>query len=35
MEVVNVKKKYLNENGYADFEEWNKYANHIYPLESG
>ena len=30
MEVVNIKKKYLNENGYADFEEWNKHANHIY-----
>ncbi len=30
MEVVNVKKIFLNQNGYNDFEEWNKQPNHLY-----
>lgn len=30
MSVVNIKKKYLNQSGYKDFEEWIKDPNHIY-----
>ena len=28
--VINVKKKYLNEKGYTDFQEWIKDPDHIY-----
>jgi len=30
MDVVNVKKKYLQESGYDDFEDWNKKDKHLY-----
>lgn len=30
MQVVNIKKKFLNENGYKDLEDWLKNPNHIY-----
>jgi hypothetical protein len=30
MEVVNVKKKFLNKQNYANFEEWNRIDNHVY-----
>ncbi|ARF12429.1 protein of unknown function DUF4326 [Klosneuvirus KNV1] len=30
MSVVNVKKKYLNQAGYKDFEDWSKDPNHVY-----
>ena len=29
MQVVNIKKKFLNENGYTDLEDWLKISNHI------
>lgn len=30
MEVVNVKKAYLNKNGYIDFQNWASNPNHLY-----
>ena len=30
MEVINIRKKFLNMNGYKDFMDWNKNENHIY-----
>lgn len=28
--IVNVKKTFLNKNGYKDFDEWIKCKNHVY-----
>jgi predicted nucleic acid-binding Zn finger protein len=30
MQVINIKKKFLKENGYNNFEEWKKIDNHLY-----
>lgn len=30
MQVINIRKKYLNEMGYENFEDWSKDKNHIY-----
>ncbi len=30
MQVVNVRKKNLNENGFTDFEDWVKCKDHVY-----